>query len=211
MTDLYETTYRMTSGDAVHATVNALDRHVEPDDEGKIGRLTYRPQSRDLVHTLSVAANALHVMEAITRVFPREEFERTVKSCMDRWQNLVSTSPRNGSRWSTVIMPGGMDRPYLKSSISQLEALFDQVQSDVEALRALDHELSHRTTDRATKLRSRVADLLARLSVRQVSAAVAGGSRIGSPAIPTAAVIAFPKTRYASSLRRQCRSRRRWR
>jgi hypothetical protein len=167
MTDLYDTTYRMTCGDAVHATVNALDRHVtfdaarrdvkvlafEPVDEGKIGRLTYRLQSRDLVHTLSVAANALlHVMEAITRVFPREEFERTVKSCMDRWQNLVSTSPKEIAH---VGVPGGMDRPYLKSSISQLEALFDQAQSDVEALRALDHELGHRTTDRANSHRGR--------------------------------------------------------
>lgn len=91
MTALYDTTYRMASGDAVHTTVNALDRHVDPDDEGKIGRLTYRPESRDLVHTLSVNANALlHAMYAITHVFPRQEFERTVKSCMDRWDNLVS-------------------------------------------------------------------------------------------------------------------------
>jgi hypothetical protein len=71
-------------------------------------------------------------------------------------------------------MPGGMDRPYLKSSISHLEALFDQAQSDIESLRALDHELGHRTTDRATRLRSKVVGLLAPLSVTQVSAACRG-------------------------------------
>jgi hypothetical protein len=65
MTDLYDIIYRMTFGDAVHTTVLALDRHVQPDDHGTIGHLTFRPESRDLVQTLSMATNALlHAMEA---------------------------------------------------------------------------------------------------------------------------------------------------
>jgi hypothetical protein len=89
MTALYDTIYRMTSGDASHTTVDALDRHVEPDEHGKIGKLTFRPKTRQLEQTLSFATNALlHAMEAITRVFPREDFERMVKSCENRWQNL---------------------------------------------------------------------------------------------------------------------------
>jgi hypothetical protein len=90
MAALYDTTYRMTSGDAVHTTVYAIDRHVQPDEHGKIGHLTFRPESRDLAETLSVAANAvLHSMEAITRVFPQEEFKQTVRSCMEWWRSLV--------------------------------------------------------------------------------------------------------------------------
>jgi hypothetical protein len=90
MTALYDTAYRMTSGDAAHTTLYGLDHHVQPDEHGKIGHLTFRPDSRDLVDTLSVAVNAqLHALEAIARVFPREEFKRSVKTCMDRWQNLV--------------------------------------------------------------------------------------------------------------------------
>jgi hypothetical protein len=99
----------------------------------------------------------------------------------------------NRSRRSTVNMPGRVDRPYFKSSISQLEALSDQAQSNLVTLRALDHELGYRTTDRATKLKARVADRIATLSVRQVSAAVGGGSAISLPVASTAAVIAFPK------------------
>jgi len=94
MTDLYITTYRMTSGDAVHTTVQALDRHIEPDEHGKIKSMTFRPETRDLGHALSVAANAvLHAMAAITRLFPSQEFEQTVQSRMWQWQELF----HNGS------------------------------------------------------------------------------------------------------------------
>jgi hypothetical protein len=58
----------------------------------------------------------------------------------------------------------------------------------------LDHELSHRTTDRSTNLQSKVNDLLASLSVNQGDAAVGGESGIGSVSIPTAGTIALPDT-----------------
>ena len=90
MSALYDTIYRMTSGDAVHTTVLALDRHIQPDDHRTIGHLTFRPESRDPVQTLSMAANALlHAMEAMARIFPEEGFERTGKSYMDRWQKTM--------------------------------------------------------------------------------------------------------------------------
>jgi Family of unknown function (DUF5677) len=89
MTDLYITIYRMTSGDAAHATVQALDRHIEPDNHGRIRSLTFRPETRDLGHALSVTANALlHAMAAITRLFPSQQFEQTVQSRMGQWQEL---------------------------------------------------------------------------------------------------------------------------
>jgi hypothetical protein len=43
-------------------------------------------------------------------------------------------------------MPLEADRPYFKNSILQLEALFDQAESNIESLHALGHELSHRAT-----------------------------------------------------------------
>lgn len=90
-------------------------------------------------------------------------------------------------------MPGEVDRPHFKSSILELEALFDQGQTHVDTLRALEHELNYRTTARATKLRSRVTDLIAVLSVRQMKTAFGGGTG-NSQATSTAAVIAFPKS-----------------
>jgi hypothetical protein len=66
MSALYDTIYRITSGDAVHTTVLALNRHVQADDHGTIGHLIFRPENRDLAVTLSFAANALlHAMEAV--------------------------------------------------------------------------------------------------------------------------------------------------
>ncbi len=88
MTALYDTIYRMTSGD-VHPTMNTLDRHIQPDDNGRIGQFTFRPESRDLVQTLSMVTNALlHAMEALNRALPTEGLEEVVKSCVERWQNL---------------------------------------------------------------------------------------------------------------------------
>lgn len=91
-------------------------------------------------------------------------------------------------------MAGGADRPYFKSSISELEALFNKAQSDLEALQVLDHELRYRATDRAARLRTRVTDALAALSVRQISTAAGGASKASSPAGRTVAVIAFSKS-----------------
>lgn len=49
------------------------------------------------------------------------------------------------------------DRPYFKHTIVQLETLFETLQHDQAALDLLDHELSFRTTDKAAKLRTRIA------------------------------------------------------
>jgi len=80
MSALYDTIYRMTSGDAVHTTVLALNRRVQADDHGTIGHLTFQPDNRDLAVTLSFAANALlHAMEATHRVFPTMEIGTDAK------------------------------------------------------------------------------------------------------------------------------------
>jgi len=56
------------------------------------------------------------------------------------------------------IMLRSSDRPYGSSSISELEAVFRHGKADAEILRKLDHELGHRSTKRALKLRSIVGE-----------------------------------------------------
>lgn len=60
-------------------------------------------------------------------------------------------------------------RPYFRSSIDELQGLFDKARSDVQALRALEHELSFRRTPQAVKLRARVSDALKALAGAQPS------------------------------------------
>jgi hypothetical protein len=55
-------------------------------------------------------------------------------------------------------MPVSSDRPYGKSSISEMEAVFRNAKADPEILRMLENELGHRRTNRALKLRSMVAE-----------------------------------------------------
>ena len=89
-------------------------------------------------------------------------------------------------------MSGRAERPYFKHSISQLEGLFEQIRSDQRILHILNHELSFRTTDRAAKLRVRVADAAAAVSIKQVD--VAGVGRVRTSADRPASVITFPKS-----------------
>ena len=58
-------------------------------------------------------------------------------------------------------MAADAHRPYLQHSISQLEALFERAVGEGEALQALRHELSFRSTVRAENLRARVVRALA--------------------------------------------------
>jgi Family of unknown function (DUF5677) len=93
MTDLYITTYRLTSGDAVHVTLSAMDRHLEPNDQGAVGTLTFRPETRQLAHALSIASNSLlHAIEAMLRIFQTESFEQTLRIQMERWAALSTTA-----------------------------------------------------------------------------------------------------------------------
>lgn len=73
-------------------------------------------------------------------------------------------------------MGRGAERPHFQTSIVQLEAMFDQGRSDVHTLQALDHELSFRTTDRAARLRAKVAYELSAVSVTPVAVGAADGS-----------------------------------
>jgi hypothetical protein len=90
MTVLYDTVYRTASGSASHVSLIALDRHVIPDADGGIGKLTFQPETRDLVLSLTGATSAiLHAMDALGRIFPQKEINRSVKRYADLWSELV--------------------------------------------------------------------------------------------------------------------------
>ena len=57
-----------------------------------------------------------------------------------------------------------MVRKYFRSSIQELEVLFKDQNDSIDTLQAIQDELTHRTTDRAARLRNRVTDRLAVLS-----------------------------------------------
>lgn len=80
-------------------------------------------------------------------------------------------------------MPTGGPRPYFNHRIDLLEALFEKSQLDAAILGALERELKQRSTDRAVKLRLRVAEAMKTISARQPTSAMAGHS--ASPTMPT--------------------------
>jgi AAA domain len=79
-------------------------------------------------------------------------------------------------------MPRSSYRPYGRSSVSALEAIFRQERADAEILRKLDHELGYRATRRASKLRSMVIEARGALAK---SVAIATSAALGEAPIPT--------------------------
>jgi hypothetical protein len=109
---LYDMIYRVISGGASHVSINALDRHVtvaEPKHRLPYPTLilsneflhqpltlTFQPETRDLVQSLSGATSAiLHAMDALGHIFPQKEIDRTVKRYSALWSKLVDSTPRN--------------------------------------------------------------------------------------------------------------------
>ncbi len=90
------------------------------------------------------------------------------------------------------------DRPYFRHSIEQLEELFETSQQDSAVLAALAHELEKRSTERASKLRSRVVKAKDTLATKQVNGV---GSRNASEhATPSTKVTFSPSNSAAQSL-----------
>jgi hypothetical protein len=57
-----------------------------------------------------------------------------------------------------------MSRPFLNAQIGELEAAFDRRRTDVDFLRRLIDELSHRSTGRAARLKAKAVEALAAVS-----------------------------------------------
>ena len=90
MADLYNTVYRFISGEAAHASLLALDRHMCADTEGELERLVVRPDARDVEQTLSMAVcSLLHVMKKLNQVISIGD---AVAEYMKRWNALVDSS-----------------------------------------------------------------------------------------------------------------------
>jgi hypothetical protein len=88
-------------------------------------------------------------------------------------------------------MARSSDRPYGRSSISELEAAFRQAKADPEILRRLDHELGYRASKRASKLRSLVVEArTGRLNSGSVEPSTGGGE--GPRTTGSAGVISLP-------------------
>lgn len=60
MTTLYNTVYRGISGDAAHVTADALNRHIQANDQADIECLIFEPSSKDLEDTFSAAVPPRH-------------------------------------------------------------------------------------------------------------------------------------------------------
>ena len=79
------------------------------------------------------------------------------------------------------------NRPYFQYSIAQLETLFCDSQSDIKILQQISHEVTHRSTSYAARLRSQVTHVLTTLSAREAAPAGPGELNAGPLSAPAAA------------------------
>lgn len=89
LTSIYNAVYRVTSTDAAHTSISALERHVRTDASGQIHSLTVGPEVGDLPDTISVAITMLSLgIEAATELFGITHFADEFRNCNARWQAL---------------------------------------------------------------------------------------------------------------------------
>ena len=94
---LYNTVYRMHSGDAAHASLNALERHVNANSESEILTLNFGPETRDIRDTVSAAIAALiPALNAVVELFEMDDLEAPLAENIASWQALGV--PANGYR-----------------------------------------------------------------------------------------------------------------
>jgi hypothetical protein len=75
---IYDLIYRPLSGDAAHATLGALQRHIEHDDSGKM-ELIFKPQEADLRQTVSYCISGILLcLEATASIFHRDDIQKIV-------------------------------------------------------------------------------------------------------------------------------------
>jgi hypothetical protein len=98
MADLYNTVYRSTSGDAAHATILALDRHVCINADGKLEGLIFQPDKRNIEQTLSMAVSSLlHAIKKLNHIF----IAGSLVEYTNRWSELALSPERQ--RDSTYV------------------------------------------------------------------------------------------------------------
>ena len=95
MSDLYNTIYRLTSGDAAHTTLLAISRHFCATPDGKLEKLVFQPDDRDVTQVLSMAiCSLLHAMEKLNQVV----MGSAITEYTQRWSKLAlpSSEQNNG-------------------------------------------------------------------------------------------------------------------
>jgi len=86
---LYNAVYRVTSGDAAHTSLDALNRHISADANGEIMGLKFVPDVSDLPGTLSDAISVLgHALHALLELFPSQTFSDTLGQHIRDWKSL---------------------------------------------------------------------------------------------------------------------------
>lgn len=86
---LYQTIYRLTSGDAAHPTLGALSRHVEEDANGYIRGLKFGPDVGDLEKTLFDAISVLgFAIDAVVKLFQIQNVEGELSELVKNWKKL---------------------------------------------------------------------------------------------------------------------------
>jgi hypothetical protein len=78
---IYEAAYRFTSGDAAHATLESLHRHVEAKDGGDLHQFIFNPNDNDLGWTFRAGlASMLKLMELAVTKMGACQFEQELQN-----------------------------------------------------------------------------------------------------------------------------------
>lgn len=92
MKRLYDMVYRLASRDAVHATLDSLQRHVLPDETKiQVGGFKYQPEKSDLSSTLFAAnATMAFLLGIMVDWFPLSQYHDELRDCIARWKQTKS-------------------------------------------------------------------------------------------------------------------------
>jgi len=86
----YDVFYRGLSNDAAHPSVNALNRHVQADENGEVKGLQWGPDVNDVSDTLLVACTACIYLANLTRSqFAPETAQDALEHCWATYKSLV--------------------------------------------------------------------------------------------------------------------------
>jgi hypothetical protein len=93
--DLYNSLYRIFSGDAVHTTIHALNRHVEAGDDMQITALKVGPDIANMVDTLSGACMTfLWGAEPFARAFEQNDILSRIHKEVQRFSETPRDEPK---------------------------------------------------------------------------------------------------------------------
>jgi len=87
---LYNVVYRTTSGNAAHASLGTLKRHVKNVPHLALQRFKFGPEEENLAATLSDALMVIsHALTSIYRLFPQIEHREDFEASVAAWKSLA--------------------------------------------------------------------------------------------------------------------------